>query len=65
VRITKGWQVMTDKSDAIGFAQTAINTAGWVHGRHASDSEGKDFVDLANAIRQVALAVQALAKAVQ
>jgi len=54
---------MTHNTDAITFARTAIGTAGWVHGRNANDSSRKDFVDLANAILQVARAVEALAKA--
>lgn len=48
------------KQEAIAIADRAIATAGWVHGRNSGD---QDLVDLANAIRQVALAVQALAKA--
>lgn len=51
------------KQDAVRLVEAAIGTAGWVHGRNANGGN-QDLVDLANAIRQVALAVEALAKAV-
>jgi hypothetical protein len=49
------------KQKAIEITDVAIRTAGGVHGRNSGN---QDLQDLANAVRQVALAIKELAEAV-